>query len=256
MGTQADEAQWSLTEKEKQTLRLMVRGHDAKSIARSLDLSVHTINERLRDARRKMAVSSSREAARLLLEAEGDGTAPHSLGDTRIGEDDRAAAAETGDASPGGAGPASRRPFLIIGAILMTMILGLLALSGALPLAAPSEAPAATQAAPDRAVVAAAEQFLTLVDQGRWDDSYRATGAAFRKLNSAKVWADVSEKVRTPLGAMLSRSFASQQDLPAPPAGYQVVKFQTRFANKAEAVETVSLEREGGAWRVVGVTIE
>ena len=61
----------SLTEKEKQTLRLIVCGHDAKSIARTLDLSVHTINERLRDARRKMAVSSSREAARLLLEAEG-----------------------------------------------------------------------------------------------------------------------------------------------------------------------------------------
>ena len=65
------DAALSLTEKEKQTLRLMVRGHDAKSIARALGLSVHTINERLRDARRKMAVSSSREAARLLLAAEG-----------------------------------------------------------------------------------------------------------------------------------------------------------------------------------------
>jgi DNA-binding CsgD family transcriptional regulator len=41
---------WGLTEKERQTLRLMVRGHDAKSIARSLDLSIHTVNERLRDA--------------------------------------------------------------------------------------------------------------------------------------------------------------------------------------------------------------
>ena len=50
----------ALTEKEKQTLRLIVRGHDAKSTARSLGLSVHTINERLRDARRKLAVSSSR----------------------------------------------------------------------------------------------------------------------------------------------------------------------------------------------------
>ena len=58
----------ALTEKEKQTLRLIVRGHDAKSVARSLGLSVHTINERLRDARRKMAVSSSREAARLLFD--------------------------------------------------------------------------------------------------------------------------------------------------------------------------------------------
>src|SRR3546814_18394369 len=74
----------ALTEKEKQTLRLIVRGHDAKSIARNLDLSVHTINERLRDARRKLTVSSSREAARLLFDAEGE--PPNPSGDTNIGE--------------------------------------------------------------------------------------------------------------------------------------------------------------------------
>ena len=59
-----------LTDKEKQTLRLMVRGHDAKSAASELALSVHTINERLRAARRKLEVTSSKEAARLLLQAE------------------------------------------------------------------------------------------------------------------------------------------------------------------------------------------
>ncbi len=68
MNMPMDHGSWALSEKEKQTLRLIVRGHDAKSIARNLDLSIHTINERLRDARRKMAVSSSREAARMLLE--------------------------------------------------------------------------------------------------------------------------------------------------------------------------------------------
>ncbi len=41
-----------LTEKGKQALRLIVRGDNAKSIAAELDLSVHTINERLRVARR------------------------------------------------------------------------------------------------------------------------------------------------------------------------------------------------------------
>ncbi|AWW73365.1 hypothetical protein CD351_02865 [Erythrobacter sp. KY5] len=60
----------SLTEKEKETLRLMARGHDAKSAASELALSVHTINERLRNARRKLDVTSSREAARILLESE------------------------------------------------------------------------------------------------------------------------------------------------------------------------------------------
>lgn len=75
----------ALTDREKQTLRLIVRGHDAKSIARELDLSVHTINERLRDARRKLAVSSSREAARMLLEVEDASPHPEYVRDMRIG---------------------------------------------------------------------------------------------------------------------------------------------------------------------------
>ena len=54
----------ALTKKEKQTLRLILRGHDAKSAARELSLSLHTVNERLREARRKLGVTSSREAAR------------------------------------------------------------------------------------------------------------------------------------------------------------------------------------------------
>lgn len=39
----------ALTGREKQTLRLILRGHDAKSAALELALSVHTINERLRE---------------------------------------------------------------------------------------------------------------------------------------------------------------------------------------------------------------
>lgn len=260
MSMPAKEGFWALTEKEKQTLRLIVRGHDAKSTARSLGLSVHTINERLRDARRKMAVSSSREAARLLLAAEGgEGglpATPELLGDSGIGEDPAGRPEDREGAPIGAAGQAFRRPWILSGVLLMTLALGLL-LFAALPHApsAPA-APVAVRVAPDAEVVDAARQFLVLGDQGRWADSYRATGAAFRKLNSLQVWTSVSQKVRLPLGAMVSRDFLSQEELPAPPNGYQVVKFRTQFANKPEAVETVTLEREGAAWRVVGVTIE
>lgn len=247
----------SLTEKEKQTLRLIVRGHDAKSIARSLDLSVHTINERLRDARRKMAVSSSREAARLLLAAEGaspDAATPDLLGDSRIGADASDAPADQGAAPIGGAWPAIRHPWTL-GVFAMTLLLGLLALVAAPQTGSPA-APALSSDKPIAEVVDTARQWLALVDQGRWDDSYRGTGAAFQKLNTAQVWASVSEKVRVPLGAVVSRTFLSQENLPAPPAGYEVVKFRTRFANKAEeTLETVSLDREDGVWRVVGITI-
>ena len=253
------EGVWSLTEKEKQTLRLMVRGHDAKSIARSLGLSVHTINERLRDARRKLAVSSSREAARLLLEAEGDrpgAPTPDSSGDTEIGADAPRLPADGETAPVGGAGRAHRLFPIINGVLLMTLVLGLLALLGSPHIASvPPQAPAASREVPNAEVVDTARRWLALLDQGRWSESYQGTGASFRKLNTEQVWAAVSEKVRPPLGPVISRTFLSQENLPAPPAGYEVVKFRTRFANKAEAVETVTLDREDGGWRVVGVMI-
>jgi DNA-binding CsgD family transcriptional regulator len=50
----------ALNEREKQALRLLLDGHDAKSAAVTLGLSVHTINEYLRQARRKLGVTSSR----------------------------------------------------------------------------------------------------------------------------------------------------------------------------------------------------
>lgn len=251
---------WSLTEKEKETLRLIVRGHDAKSIARSLDLSVHTINERLRDARRKMAVSSSREAARLLLDVEGDAPVaapPENLGDMTLGDVPGGPVEEQEAASANGAGRSNRRSLILIGAIVMTFTLGMLALATLGPFAATSaQGPVvATQAVADTEESRAARHFLELIDQERWADSYNATGTSFRKLNTLQVWTSASEQARGPLGAVISRNLLSQENLPAPPAGYEVVKFRTKFANQPETIETVSLDRENGRWVIVGVTI-
>ncbi len=56
----------ALTDKECEVLRLLAAGHTVKSIAVSLGRSEASINERLRDARRKTGIGSSRELARLL----------------------------------------------------------------------------------------------------------------------------------------------------------------------------------------------
>jgi DNA-binding CsgD family transcriptional regulator len=56
----------ALTEKELEILRLLTAGHTVKSIAVRLGRSEASINERLRDARRKTGVGSSRELARHL----------------------------------------------------------------------------------------------------------------------------------------------------------------------------------------------
>ncbi|MCW5647706.1 MAG: helix-turn-helix transcriptional regulator [Sphingopyxis sp.] len=55
-----------LTEREIEILRLLVAGHTVKTIAARLGRSETSINERLRSARRKTGIGSSRELARLL----------------------------------------------------------------------------------------------------------------------------------------------------------------------------------------------
>jgi DNA-binding CsgD family transcriptional regulator len=56
----------SLSDRELEVLRLLAAGHTVKTIAAQLGRSEASINERLRDARRKTGVGSSRELARLL----------------------------------------------------------------------------------------------------------------------------------------------------------------------------------------------
>lgn len=244
----------SLSEKEKETLRLIVQGHDAKSTARELSLSIHTVNERLRDARRKLSVSSSREAARIVLAAEG--SVPKLLTDKSLGD------AEATPVVPPGKGQAAkwRLAWIVGGILIMSLILALLAMNALSP-----AAPAASSAQPrpavqlDAATAAAATReargWLALVDQARWDDSWKRSGQQFRRANTSAAWAAISKSVRPPLGTVASREVYSQEAVPAPPRGYVIIKFLTRFANKPAGIETVSLEREGREWKVVGYWI-
>lgn len=56
----------SLSDKELEVLHLLAMGHTGKSIAARLGQSEASVNERLRDARRKTGVGSSRELARIV----------------------------------------------------------------------------------------------------------------------------------------------------------------------------------------------
>jgi DNA-binding CsgD family transcriptional regulator len=249
----------ALSEKEKQTLRLLLAGHEAKSMARQLGLSVHTINERLRDARRKLSASSSKEAARMLRQAEGAG--PESFGDEAIG------GARTGPVDPQGdrpnAGSSARRrmaAWAIGGLAMIAFALAALAWSASphSPPDRPEPRKAASRPAPvaESAVTQAARQWLALVDAGNWPESWAATAPSFQSLNTLEMWRSASEGGRVPLGRVLSRRLAGQEGIPAPPNGYQLVRFRTDFANKPGATETLSLAREGESWKVAGYYIE
>ena len=248
----SEDATDTLTPKEKETLRLILRGHDAKSSARALDLSVHTVNGRLRDARRKLGVTSSKEAARLLLADEGpDFLAGESLGDASAG------GADAGTDASNGAHPGRRR--IIGGLVAMSafIVLAALALAGSGTTHDPIPPDSsAEKVALDHATEAAARAFLTDVDAYDWEASYAATGSQFRSRNTLKIWSDASDQVRVPLGAVSSREATGYQEVYAPPNGYRVVTFRTDFSGKPDTKETVTLEREGGAWRVVSYVIE
>lgn len=249
----------ALTEKEKETLRLLVNGYDAKSMARFLGLSVHTINERLRDARRKMAVSSSREAARLARAAENHAAerdAPQLLGDELLG-DAPAPGAKYSAASRPDQSAFRRRVWAIGATIMLSFVLAAFALSSGPAVGPIATAPAtpAGAAVIESEATRAAQHWLELGDSGLWDDGYRATGASFQAHNTSAKWTEVSLKVREPLGALKSRVLISADDVPSQ-QGYQMVKFRSSFAAKPEAIETVSLVREGGVWKVAGIYLD
>ncbi|OYQ27198.1 hypothetical protein CHU93_10675 [Sandarakinorhabdus cyanobacteriorum] len=266
----------ALTPKEQETLRLLAQGHDAKSIARHLGLSVHTINERLRDARRKLGTGSSREAARLLMAAEApeklppEKLVPEKLVPMSLGAATAPAPAQSALHQPAARTPRPR-PGWQTGAVAMSLALtfaALLAVAQPTDLPADPSAPATTstltatlsQPAPastgESPPVAAARRFLALVDAGDWAGSWNATGKAFRALNSSARWAEAAARVHGPLGPASRRELLSSGYIPAPPAGLWQVKFRSHFAGKPDAVETLSLVQEGDSWRVVGLMVE
>jgi DNA-binding CsgD family transcriptional regulator len=115
-----------LSPAERQVLALLARGHTTKSIAVALDLSVHAVNERLREARRKTGAASSRELARCL--------ATHENWDKQIrvpGDGPPSAEPE----SPGAAMAASRRSrsFVIMLATVAVLALAVVGVQIASP---------------------------------------------------------------------------------------------------------------------------
>jgi hypothetical protein len=104
------------------------RGHDTKSSAQALGISIHSVNERLRDARQKLGVSSSREAARILSAHAGAGAEDIFLGDekTGLGNEYQFPADVTRRRNPSEGG--SARNWQIAGGLGVLIAIGLFAL--------------------------------------------------------------------------------------------------------------------------------
>ncbi len=109
--------------------------------------------------------------------------------------------------------------------------------------------------------VQAAEAWLKLVDEEKFVESWKEAAPYFQGKISEGQWVKALSGVRTPLGPPKSRNLLRAQfatSLPDAPDGeYVVIQFQTDFAGKPAAVETVTpMKDDQGVWRVSGYFIK
>lgn len=113
----------------------------------------------------------------------------------------------------------------------------------------------------EKAAVAAAEKWLTMIDEGNYAESWKEAADYFKSVVSQEQWVQSLQAVRQPLGKIISRKVKDATYLTtmpgAPDGEYFVIRFDTSFQNKKSAVETVTpmLDKDG-RWRVSGYYIK
>ena len=126
--------------------------------------------------------------------------------------------------------------------------------------------------APEDAAQPRAEAWLAQVDggdyAGSWEQAARALKAAVKQAD----WSQMVEAMRGPLGGVASRKLRSREYKESMPPTTRtiggrvytwsgggpsvVLEYDTSFANKASAVETVVATRDAdGAWRVSSYSV-
>ncbi|MGA2683902.1 MAG: DUF4019 domain-containing protein [Verrucomicrobiota bacterium] len=119
--------------------------------------------------------------------------------------------------------------------------------------------PAVPKGATNTVVVA--EKWLALIDRGNYLESWKAAAPIFQGAVTEAAWANSMNTFREPLGDLVSRKLKSAQrmtELPGAPDGqYVVMQFETSFADKKSAIETVTfmLEKDG-QWKCAGYFIK
>ncbi|MGA2178721.1 MAG: DUF4019 domain-containing protein [Verrucomicrobiota bacterium] len=111
------------------------------------------------------------------------------------------------------------------------------------------------------AAVEPAQAWLRDVDNGNYAQSWADAAAYFQSAITSDKWTEAMQQVRKPLGPLVSRKVKSAQELTslpgAPDGHYIVMQFETSFANKKSAIETVTfMQEKDGKWKAAGYYIK
>jgi hypothetical protein len=113
----------------------------------------------------------------------------------------------------------------------------------------------------ERDAVAAAQDWLELIDEGDSSESYNKAASLFKSAISLEQWQNSLAAAQVSLGRPLSRSFKSSryaEELPGAPDGkYYIIEYDTAFERKRNGTETViPMLDEDGVWRVSGYFVK
>jgi len=113
----------------------------------------------------------------------------------------------------------------------------------------------------EKMAVSAGMDWLSLMDSGRYAESWRSASALFRGVITEEQWRTSLDGVRKPLGKLVRREMATAQEstaLPGAPDGrYVVMTMQSVFEHKQFATETVTVMLDNdGVWRAAGYFIK
>lgn len=108
--------------------------------------------------------------------------------------------------------------------------------------------------------ITAAKAWLASVDAGQYRKSWQQAAPDFQAKITEDQWVSMLDAARKPLGKLVSRKLINATPattLPNAPDGqYVVIRFQTSFADKQDAVETITPVKVDGTWRVAGYYIK
>ncbi len=109
--------------------------------------------------------------------------------------------------------------------------------------------------------LANAKNWLAIIDNGEYAKSWDGASNIFKNALTSDMWEESLSAIRKPLGQLISRKMLKQQyhsSLPGvPPGSYFVIQFSTKFENKENVVETITMAKEkDGTWKSAGYFIK
>ena len=127
--------------------------------------------------------------------------------------------------------------------------------------AIPVNAPVALPSSPLSHAEASAASWLAVADAGGYARSWREAAGLLQGAITQPQWESALQASRVPLGGVMSRTLKaatySHTLAGAPDGEYVLIQYETRFASKSLAIETLTIMKDQDTrWKVAGYFIK